>query len=309
MKKTNRNDLYITLFTLPLYFASMVKYGWSVILILICSISLGMLIELAAAGIQKKENESYSISTWFLLPLVFPPAMPLWMVFVSMFLAILIGVVFFGGHGYRIFSPVALGWAFGALSFTRPLNLAWVFPFPGLEVNKVFWSSMVPVIDHPLEYFASRGPVPLNSLLLGDFPQPLSNAIPLITILCGVLLILFRVIDVRTVFTYLVTLVVLFLVFQTSKGVRIADSFDTIFIGNILFAAFFILPDRRLASRTFGGRWIMGVFAAALTFIIRSFSGFPDGVFYAVLLTNIFSAIVDEAVLSGKFKGAVNENS
>ncbi|MBI9098386.1 MAG: RnfABCDGE type electron transport complex subunit D [Spirochaetaceae bacterium] len=308
MKKTNRNDLYITFITLPLYFAAMVKYGLIVLLILICSLSVGMLVELAAARLRKIENITFSVSTWFLLPLVFPPAMPLWMIFISMTLALIIGVIFFGGHEYRLFSPVALGWAFGSLSFTRPMSLGWVYPFPGFVVNKSFWASMVPVVDHPIDFFTARGPIALNSLLMGDFPQPLSNAVPLVTILCGILLILFRVIDLRTVVSYLVTLFVLFLIFQTSQGIRPIDSFDTLLIGNLLFAAFFILPDRRLSARTFSGRWIMGILAAVLTFVIRSFSGFADGVFYAVLLTNIFSALIDEAVLAGKFKGAANEN-
>ena len=305
MKKTNRNDIYVILFTLPLYFTSMVKYGFNIFLLLLCSISLGMIIELSSAALQKKNINKYGIATWFLLPLVFPPAMPLWMIFLSMFLAILIGVVFFGGHGYEIFSPVALGWAFGSLSFTRPMSLGWVFPFPGFIVDKNFWSSMIPVAEHPIDFFTARGPIPLNSLLLGDFPQPLSNAVPMVTIICGVCLLLFRVIDFRTVFSYLITLAALFVIFQPIADVNLVDS---LLVGNVLFVAFFILPDFQLVSRTFAGRWIMGIIAAALTFIIRSFSGFPDGVFYAVLLTNIFSALVDEAVFSAKFKGAASEN-
>lgn len=306
MTKNIRNDLFITLFTLPLYFTAMVKYGLSIIVILICSVSIGFLVELAAAKIQKKDIESFSITTWFLLPLVFPPAMPLWMVFVSIFLALLIGVVFFGGHGYEIFSPVALGWALGSLSFTRPLNLAWVYPYPDFIVNKTFWSSMIPVIDHPLEFFSARGPIPLNSILVGDFPQPLSNAVPIITIICGIILVLLRVVDFRTVFSFVGTLLILFLVFQPLDSVL---SIDSLLVGNALLAAFFILPDKRLVARTYGGRWLTGLLAAVLAFVIRSFSGFADGIFYAVLLTNIFSALIDEAVLSGKFKGAANENS
>lgn len=305
MKKINRNDLYLVLLTLPLYFASIIKYGLSVLLILLCSVSLGMLIEISAAGIQKKEVKSFGITTWFLLPLVFPPAMPVWMVFVSMFLALLIGVIFFGGHEYRIFSPVALGWAFGSLSFTRPMSLGWVFPYPGFDITKSFWSAMVPVIDHPVELFNTQGQVALFSLLKGDFPQPLSNAVPLLTIGCGVLLILLKVVDFRIIVTYFLTLGALFFAFRTVAAVPPADS---LLIGNAVFAAFFILPDKRLASRTFGGRWIMGIVAGILTFVIRSFSGFSDGVFYAVLLTNIFTALIDEAVLAGKFKGAVSEN-
>ena len=305
MKKTIRNDLYITLFTLPLYFTAMIKYGLSVFLLLICSISLGLLIELTAAKIQKKEVEIFSISTWFLLPLVFPPAMPLWMVFVSMFLALVIGVIFFGGHGFHVFSPVALGWAIGSLSFTRPLELSWVYPYPGFIVGKNFWASLVPIVNHPLEYFSSRGPFSLNTILTGDFPQPLSNAVPIVTIICGIVLILLRVVDFRTIAAFFVTLVALFMIFQPMVDV---NTIDSLLIGNILFAAFFILADKRLVSRTYGGRWLSGFLAAVLAFVIRSFSGFPDGILFAVLLTNIFSALIDEAVLSGKFKGAVNEN-
>ena len=305
MNKTGRNDLYITLFTIPLYFTAMIKYGLGIVILLICSISLGLLIELSAAALQKKEVKTFSISTWFLMPLVFPPAMPIWLIFISMFLALVIGVLFFGGHEHRLFSPVALGWAFGSLSFTRVMSLGWVYPFPGFVIKKTLWSAMIPLIDHPLELLEARGPLSLFSLLIGDFPQPLSNAVPLVTIACGLLLLLFRVIDFRSVLAFFVTLFALFILF---KPLGTVPDINSIFVGNILFAAFFILPERRLASRTFTGRWIMGIVAAILAFVIRSFSGFPDGVFFAVLLTNIFSALIDEAVLAGKFKGAANEN-
>lgn len=302
MKKTIRNDLYIIIFSLPLYFAATVKYGFRTPLLLLFSVLLGFIVELAAVKIQKKKLELFSVSAWFLMPLVFPPAMPMWMIMVSIFLALIIAVVFFGGYGYHIFSPVALGWAIGSLSFTRPYSLGWVFPYPGFVLNKTFWSSMIPVIDHPLKYFYERGPIPVLSILIGDFPQPLSNAIPVITIVCGILLLLFRVIDFRTVTAFFITLAILTFTFTFLLEVIPPESF---LIGNTMFAAFFILPDRRISSRTYSGRWITGILAASLAFY---FSGFKDGIFYAVLLTNIFSALIDEVVLSGKFKGAANEN-
>lgn len=305
MRKISRNDLYLALFTLPLYFSALVKYGMRIVLVLMASLILGILVESFSFRLQKKKDEEYGIVSWFLLPLVFAPAMPLWMILVSIFLALVISVVFFGGHGYRLFSPVALGWAIGSLSFTRPLSLGWVFPFPGFFPGKIF-AARVPLMEHPLKFLEARGPVDLATLLQGNFPQPLSNAVPLITLACGFCLILFRVIDFRVLLSYFIVLVGLFSLFG-----RVIDlpSLHTLLVGNVLFAAFFVLPDRRLASRTFGGRWLTGALAAVLTFVIRSFSGFADGVFYAVLLTNIFSALIDEAVISFKYRRVSDENA
>lgn len=301
MKKTMRNDLYITIFTLPLYLSASIKYGLRIPLLLLCSVALGFVIELAAAKIQNKKLESFSISAWFLFPMVFPPAMPIWMILVSIFLALIIAVVFFGGHGYHIFSPVALGWIIGSLSFSRPFGLGWVFPFPEFIITNIFRSAIIPVIDHPLEFFSAGGPIPIYSILGGDFPQPLSNAVPAVTIVCGILLLLLRAIDFRTVIAFLITLTSLTFSFSSFPEVTPPES---LLIGNVLFAAFFVLPDRRTVSRTYSGRWITGILAAVLAFIIRNFSGFQDGIFYAVLLTNIFSALIDEVVLTVKFRGS-----
>ena len=39
-----------------------------------------------------------------------------------------------------------------------------------------------------------------------------------------------------------------------------------------------------------------------MAFVVRGFSSFPDGVFFAVLFANAFSAIIDEAVLRLRYR-------
>ncbi len=305
MKRTIRNEIFISIFTLPLFFSAILKYGLRILILLLCSVIMGLIIEFVVAKIAKRKTTYHTASVWFLLPLVFPPGMPIWMILVSIFLALLISVVFFGGYGHHLFSPVALGWAIGSLSFSRPFSLGWVHPFPGFVLGKAFRTGMVPLIDHPVVFFNNRGPIPLQSILNGDFPQPISNAIPIITIVLGILLILFNVIDYRTITAFIATSFLFLFVYSFfSKDMPL----ESILIGNTLFAAFFILADRRIAARTYWGRRLTGILAAILTMVIRGFSESPDGVFYAILLTNIFSALIDEAVLARKFRGVASEN-
>jgi Na+-translocating ferredoxin:NAD+ oxidoreductase RnfD subunit len=75
-----------------------------------------------------------------------------------------------------------------------------------------------------------------------------------------------------------------------------------LFMGNLLLAAFFIIPDRRIAPRTKPGRWIVGILTGVAAFLIRYFSSFPDGVFFAVLFGSVFSAIIDEGVLKYQYR-------
>ena len=54
-----------------------------------------------------------------------------------------------------------------------------------------------------------------------------------------------------------------------------------------MLGAFFILTDPVSSPTTNNGRLIYAAGAAFLTYMIRTFGGFPDGVAFATLLMNI----------------------
>ena len=60
-----------------------------------------------------------------------------------------------------------------------------------------------------------------------------------------------------------------------------------------MLGAFFIATDPVTASTTNKGRLIYAACIGALTYVIRTWGGYPDGVAFAVLVMNIAAPTID----------------
>jgi Na+-translocating ferredoxin:NAD+ oxidoreductase subunit D len=127
------------------------------------------------------------------------------------------------------------------------------------------------------------------------------NTLPLLVIACGILLLLLKAVDYRSSVGFTVSYGILFFLYRLLFP-ETAPVISDLFIGNFLLTAFFILPDHRAQARTLSGRWVGGVIAGMSAFIIRIFSGYADGVLFAVILAAIFNGLVDELLLNRKHR-------
>jgi electron transport complex protein RnfD len=66
-----------------------------------------------------------------------------------------------------------------------------------------------------------------------------------------------------------------------------------LFSGGTMIGAFFIATDPVSGSTTLKGRLVFGAGVGALTYIIRIWGGYPDGVAFAVLLMNMLVPLID----------------
>lgn len=66
--------------------------------------------------------------------------------------------------------------------------------------------------------------------------------------------------------------------------------------GSILFVAVFMTTDPITAPKKAAAQWVYGFLIGAVSILIRVFSGFPEGVSFAILIGNTFSALLDETV-------------
>lgn len=61
-----------------------------------------------------------------------------------------------------------------------------------------------------------------------------------------------------------------------------------------MLGAFFIATDPVTAATTLKGRLIYGAGIGLLTYIIRVWGGYPDGIAFAVLLMNMLVPLIDD---------------
>ncbi|MBU8920523.1 MAG: RnfABCDGE type electron transport complex subunit D [Bacteroidales bacterium] len=307
-KHPARNDIVIALVCLPLYFAAVGRYGLRVLIALAVSIAVGLLTEVIASKIRKKELLGTGFVSWILIPLVLPPVFPLWMLAASVFFGTVIGVAFFGGYGNHLASPVALGWTFAALSYSRAFGFGWSLPFPDVITGYSRYAASVLTIDHPIIFLEAQRSVTLTDLLYGNVPQTPGMAVPLLVIGCGLLLYLFKAVDVRSSLIFLGTVTGLSFSGEWIMPGVFGDPY-MVLTGNLLLAGFFVFPDRRTAPRTKGGRYVTALLAGIIAFLIRSFSTFPCGVFFAVIFANVFSPIIDEGFIKAKYGRPDDDNN
>ena len=50
------------------------------------------------------------------------------------------------------------------------------------------------------------------------------------------------------------------------------------------------------------GKWIYGLLIGSITILIRNYSGYVEGVMFAILLGNIAAPIIDEAVVNVRMR-------
>jgi Na+-translocating ferredoxin:NAD+ oxidoreductase subunit D len=66
-----------------------------------------------------------------------------------------------------------------------------------------------------------------------------------------------------------------------------------VFSGAAMLGAFFIATDPVSAATTNMGRIVYGIGIGILTYVIRVWGGYPDGIAFAVLLMNLAAPTID----------------
>ena len=72
--------------------------------------------------------------------------------------------------------------------------------------------------------------------------------------------------------------------------------------GGLLFGAMFMATDPVTSPFTSAGKFCFGILCGLLTVMIRSFSGYVEGVMFSIVIMNAFSPLIDHIVLAIKYR-------
>ena len=92
---------------------------------------------------------------------------------------------------------------------------------------------------------------------------------------------------------------------ESSKfyGLMNTPFWEHLIIGGLAFGAVFMATDPVTASQTNKGKWIYGFLIGFFSIMIRVFNpAYPEGVFLAILLMNVFAPTIDHYVVQGNIK-------
>ena len=293
--------------------------AWKVLPLVIVSYGVGLLVEFIFAVIKGHEVEEGYLVTGMLVPLIVPVDIPLWMLSIAVIFGVVIGKEVFGGTGMNILNPALTIRAF--LFFAYP---TW------MSRDKVWVTGAVDTVGQP---DAISGETILGSLaqnngygdwsmmdqFLGFIPGSVGETSKLLIIVGALILILSKIGSWRIILSTLVGALSMGLIFngvvnagwvtESSKffGLMSVDFWQHLFIGSILFGAVYMATDPVTASQTNKGKWIYGFLIGFISIMIRVFNpAYPEGVFLAILLMNVFAPTIDHYVLEGNIKKRAN---
>ena len=137
----------------------------------------------------------------------------------------------------------------------------------------------------------------LKDLFFGNVGGCIGETSALALLIGGIFLISIKAIDFRIPFAYITTVFALFWLANGTGAFFTAESLITptfhILAGGLFLGAFFMATDPVTSPITPMGRLLFGIGCGALTFTIRKYGGYPEGVSFSILLMNLVAPLID----------------
>lgn len=291
MKINKNNKMLIFLLALVLLAVfSIAIFTVHVLYMYLVAIATAFVVEFVFTKIRKKEPK---FIYWFQTPILFvlflPSNAPLWLVLYGTLFAVLFGKAVFGGDDNYVFNPAIVGMLFVTVSFPQQLNNEWYHPITGLVgadntanllQNGVLTSS-------------------IKDLLLGTSAGAVGEVFRLLILILGIGMMIFKIIDWKIPVSFLVSYFLFSLFGNMSKGnFNLVDSLMPLLVGTVMLTAFFVAPDEPTGAKYPIGRIIYGIGFGFFTYIIRTYSEFPDGLIFVIIIMNTLAPLIDKIEVS-----------
>ena len=275
----------------PAALASILFYGFRAILIIVVSYAAGFLIEFIFAVVRKHKICEGFLVTGLIFPLVLPPTTPLWVVAVGVMFGVLFGKEMFGGTGRNIFNPALVGRLFITIAFPAIMTTSWQMPFTDAITSAT-----------PLAVYKTTGVMAsFPDLLFGQTAGSMGETCRVAIIMGGLFLIFTKAGNWRIPLAYIGSVFVFSAIGNHFLPENIASPVFQIFTGGLMFGAFFMATDPVTSPFTSEGKYAFGILCGLLTVLIRSFSGYVEGVMFSIVIMNSFAPLIDHVVLGLKY--------
>jgi electron transport complex protein RnfD len=283
----------------PALAAATYLFGWRALLLAAVSVGVSVGVEAASQLVFKREitvADGSAAVTGLLLAFTCPPQTPVWMIALGAFVAIFLVKQLFGGVGHNIFNPALTARAIMLASFPVAMT-SWAAPVRSFlgSVDATSAASALGIVKEAAKAGTTVAmPYGYLDLLLGNVPGSLGETCKVALLLGAAFLFLYKVIDWKIPVTFLGSVALLSWVVGRNPLFELLS-------GGLVLGAFFMATDYVTSPTTANGRLIFGLGCGAITFLIRNYGGFPEGVCYAILFMNVCSPLIESYVRPRRF--------
>jgi Na+-transporting NADH:ubiquinone oxidoreductase subunit B len=290
--------------------------------LLAVSYGVGLIVEFIFAVIKGHEVEEGYLVTGILVPLIVPIDTPLWMLAVAVVFGVVIGKEVFGGTGMNILNPALTIRAFLFFAYPTWMSGDKVWVYEARERSEAILAGATDVDaisgETILGYLAQNKGAAMEAtystwdMFLGFIPGSVGETPTLLILLGGLFLIFSKIASWRIMLSAVLGSLVMGLIFngvvdqgwitETSKfyGLMSFDFWKHLIVGGLAFGIVYMATDPVTGAQTNRGKWFYGFFIGFLSVMIRVFNpAYPEGVFLAILLMNVFAPTIDHYVVRG----------
>ncbi len=281
----------VLLALLPAAIAGTVIFGLRSLLVIAVCMASCVLLEALFNRITKKDQTVGDLSaavTGLLLALNLPVNIPIWQCVIGSAFAILLVKCLFGGIGFNLVNPAITARIFMLVAFG---SMA-IQPMPVI-VDVTSGAT-------PLAELAEGNMPELKALLLGTTGGAIGETCA-IALLLGLIYLLIRRIITWHIPVSFVGSVFLLSLFMEGFDPMMALAWTL--SGGLLIGAIFMATDYVTSPATAWGKIIFGLGAGLLTFMIRYFGIYPEGVSFAILFMNILNPYIEKLTARKIFGG------
>ena len=270
--KTNMIMLMVVASLLPECVMGVIYFGLPALVTILVSVASCVAFEALFQLLCKKPvsiGDFSAVVTGILLALTLRSTIPVWQTILGAFFAIVVAKGLFGGLGCNVWNPALIGRAFLFVSFPTAMGSNFVTPYDAV-------STATPLAKPELY-------TNLMNLFKGAHAGCIGETCIIAILGSALFLLITHVIDWRAPLTMVAT---------TCLCTFLANGFDVnavlfaLTTGGLLFGATFMVTDYTTAPVTGAGRLVFGAGCGLITFLIRQYGGYPEGVMFSILIMN-----------------------
>ena len=285
---------------------------------IVAILSEAAMLKLRGKPLKPFLTDGSAIVTAVLIAIALPPLSPWWLTAIGIVFAIVFAKHLYGGLGYNPFNPAMVAYVLLLISF--PVEMTRWLPVVDLSNIDITFATALQIIfteqsPYQIAVDSLSGATPLDIMKtqigLAQTPELIqqNSAFGLLAgqgwqwvniwfAIGGLFLLYRKVINWHIPFAMLFALTFISLITWLISPETTASPLFHLLSGGTMIGAFFIATDPVSAATTLKGRLIYGAGIGLLTYIIRVWGGYPDGIAFAVLLMNMLVPLIDDLTRS-----------
>ncbi|MBQ3948099.1 MAG: RnfABCDGE type electron transport complex subunit D [Ruminococcus sp.] len=280
--KTSTIMLNVIIALLPALGVGFYMFGFRAVTLTAVCIASCMMFEYVSRKIMGRSNTISDLSavvTGIILAMNLPVTLPYWMAVIGCFVAIVIVKQLFGGLGQNFANPAITARIVLMVSFPSAMT-HWIKP---TEYDYDAVSSAT-----PLAVKAAGGDAPSYlDMFIGKTGGCIGETCALALLLGGLYLAARGIISLAAPVSFIGSLFLL----SWAGG---DDPVFSILAGGVFLGAFFMATDYATTPITFKGKIVFGLGCGIITFVIRHFGSYPEGVSFSILLMNVLTPYIEQ---------------